>query len=243
MCDIGGVPIFSCTTYYSVNGSTALHSISAPSSVMDSFSHCTTQTLNSEQNKNKNKNTKERQNLNGQKSCWLRGRTGSSLPVLLRLPAESSRDVLMFSTWEEEERVWQWWVQSLPFLHLLLHRGVVRKRRRRRYDCPDFRKNRWCPSEPPLVQANDFKRSKSSHDSIFLQRFEQHRVLDIVEDPADVAGVGGTGEVWVKSLPLHRLVTFPRLLLVHLTDELLGFLWVLPLACYRGEKEMSNGSG
>ena len=45
MCVPKHDPTSTCKSHYSVNGSRALHSISAPASIMDQFSHCMIQTL------------------------------------------------------------------------------------------------------------------------------------------------------------------------------------------------------
>lgn len=85
--------------------------------------------------------------------------------------------------------------------------------------------------------------SESSDDSIVPERLEQHRVLDIAEDPADVVGVCGAGEVWVESLSLLPLVVVDGLLLVQLADVVFGVLGVSFLPCQRGEKETRLMSG
>jgi len=70
-----------------------------------------------------------------------------------------------------------------------------------------------------------------SDDSVVPERLEQHRVLDVAEDPADVVGVGGAGEVRIQSLPLVPVVAVDGLLLVHLADVVHGVLGVLPVPC------------
>lgn len=72
---------------------------------------------------------------------------------------------------------------------------------------------------------------KSSDDPVVPERLEQHRVLHIAEDPANIVGVCGTGEVGVQSLPLLPVAVVVCLLLVQLADELHGLVRVLPLTC------------
>lgn len=76
-----------------------------------------------------------------------------------------------------------------------------------------------------------------SDDSIISEGLEQHRVLDVAEDPADVAGVCGAGKVWVQRLPLLPLVLIGGLLLVQLTDVVLGVLGVSLFTCRGRENE------
>lgn len=76
---------------------------------------------------------------------------------------------------------------------------------------------------------------KSSDDPVVLERFEQHRDLDVAEHCADVVGVGGAGEVRVQRLPLVPVVLVDGLLLVQLADVVLGIIRVVPLACEAGE--------
>lgn len=75
----------------------------------------------------------------------------------------------------------------------------------------------------------------SSDNSVVPERLQQYRVLDIAEDPADVVGVCGAGEVWVQGLPFVPPVAVDGLLLVQLKDVFLGILGVLPLTCVIGE--------
>lgn len=151
-----------------------------------------------------------------------------------------------------------WGAQSCPPLHLLLHQDPMRETRRRKggEDMIVPALGRMLASirafthaselcrkrQEPVISSCYSQRSASSDDSVVPERLDQHSVLHIVEDPADVVGVSSAGEVWVKSLPLLRLVPFNGLLLVHLADVVLGVLGVLPLTCYRGEKEM-DGEG
>lgn len=72
---------------------------------------------------------------------------------------------------------------------------------------------------------------KSSDDPIVPQRLEQHGVLHVAEDPADVVGVRGTGEVGVQSLPRLPAVVGDGLLLVQLADELHSVFGVMFPAC------------
>lgn len=86
---------------------------------------------------------------------------------------------------------------------------------------------------------------RGSDDSVVPQGLEQHRVLDVAEHPADVAGVRGAGKVRVEGLPLAALVPGDGLLLVHLADVFFGVLGVSPFTCNGGERqaEVSGRSG
>lgn len=77
----------------------------------------------------------------------------------------------------------------------------------------------------------------SSDDPVVPERLEQHRVLDVAEDPADVVRVRGAGEVGVQGLPLLRLVATDGLLLVQLTDVIPGVLGVSLFTCHGGEED------
>lgn len=77
--------------------------------------------------------------------------------------------------------------------------------------------------------------SESSDDPIVPERLEQHCVLDVTEDRADVVGVCGTGEVWVEGLPFVSVVMVDGLLLVQLGDVFLGVFRISLLTCEAGE--------
>lgn len=77
----------------------------------------------------------------------------------------------------------------------------------------------------------------SSDDPVVPERLQQHRVLDVAEDPADVVRVRGAGEVRVQGLPLLGLVATDGLLLVQLTDVVPGVLGVSLFTCHGGEKD------
>lgn len=79
-----------------------------------------------------------------------------------------------------------------------------------------------------------------SDHSVVPQGLEQHRVLDVAEHPADVAGVRGAGEVRVQGLPLPTLVPGDGLLLVQLADVLLGVLGVSSFTCHGGERQAKD---
>lgn len=72
-----------------------------------------------------------------------------------------------------------------------------------------------------------------SHDSVVPEGSDQHRVLDVAEDPPDVVGVRGAGEVRVQGLPVAAALHVDGLLLVDLEDEFHGVMWVLAPACRR----------
>lgn len=94
------------------------------------------------------------------------------------------------------------------------------------------------PENPPAAAARSFPfHRRRSDDSIISEGLEQHRVLDIAEDPADAAGVCGAGEVWVQRLPLLPLVPIGGLLLVQLTDVVLGVLGVSLFTCRGRENQ------
>lgn len=215
------IPIYTCKSHYSGNGSVALHSISAAGSIMHQSIHWLAEAL--QLLTIEWKLQVERHD----DDCWF----------LFPIPNTSECLEILREENEQYEGF-----REVPTCTVIFHLCGSKLYRIKKESWISLDNNKQLHSvlSPDRWTVFLCFLNGSSDDPIVSERLQQHCVLDVAEDPADVFSVCSTGEVGVEHLPLLPLVKIDGLLLVQLTDVILCILGVLLFTWRRGQRDSAK---